>query len=64
MNEAFVRMSDSLVCTNGLFDRGRVSCETRTNDAFVRMNDAFVLMNAAFVRMNDAFVRANGEHGT
>ena len=60
-----MRMSDSFVCMNGVFDRGRVSCETSTNAAFVRMSDALVLMNAALVRMNDAFVGMKcliGEH--
>ena len=62
MNNAFVRMNDSFVCTNGVFDTGRVSCETSTNEAFERMSDAFVLMNPSLVRMNDAFVRTKRGH--
>jgi hypothetical protein len=61
-------MNASLVLSNGVLDRGRVSCETSGFDAFVCTNDAFVLMNGALVRinasvvrMNDAFVRAKTE---
>jgi hypothetical protein len=59
MSDAFVLMNASLVLTNGVFDRRRVSCETSGFDAFVCTSDAFVLMNASLVRTNASVVRMN-----
>jgi hypothetical protein len=52
-------MNASLVLSNGVLDRGRVSCETSGFDAFVHTSDAFVLMNGALVRINASVVRMN-----